>query len=173
MKKHATLSACGTYRYWLERSWAECGDKRPGGGHYEKGFLNFVMLNPSVADAERDDPTIRKCIGFAQRWGYIGIHVVNLFAFRATNPAVLKTAKDPIGPDNHEFIRASVLSADLTVVAWGKMGSWMNRAVDVYRGLLDESLTVALRTNGDGSPEHPLYVPYDVQPVKWAPGASA
>lgn len=166
MKRYATISPCGTYRYWLERVWAkdpECMDK---------GYVNFIMLNPSTADAEVDDPTIRKCIGFAQRWGYAAMHVVNLFAYRATNPARLKTARDPIGPENDAMIEASVLSADRTIVAWGKMGSWMGRDAAV-RKLLDPARTFALRLNNDGSPAHPLYIPYDAEPVTFASAQEA
>lgn len=96
MKKHATLSDCGKYRYWLERSWEETG----------KGFVNWIMLNPSTADAEIDDQTIRKCIGFSKLWGYDGMHVVNLFAFRATDPESLYGCGCPVGLGNKDFIQA-------------------------------------------------------------------
>lgn len=154
MKKHATISKCGQYRYWLERSWAETG----------RGFVNFIMLNPSTADAEQDDPTIRKCIGFAQRWGYDGMHVVNLFALRSTNPEALYSHHDPCGPDNDHFIQAGVLSAEKSIIAWGAHGKIMGRAEKVME-MLDPSRTEALAHNEDGSPRHPLYVPYSVVPV--------
>lgn len=154
MTGHATFSPCGTYRYWLERTWSSCGD-----------YLNFVMLNPSTADAEINDPTIRKCIGFAQRWGYIGLHVVNLFALRSTDPRALKRHADPIGPVNDHYIEASMLSSPRTIVAWGNGGNLNDRAKQV-RELLAKCRTVeALRLNQDGSPAHPLYIPYDVVPV--------
>lgn len=157
MLKHATLSACGQYRYWLQRTWGECG----------KGFCNFIMLNPSTADATIDDPTIRKCIGFAKRWGYEGMHVVNLFAFRATDPDELYKTNCPIGALNDDYIEGSLLSADRTIVAWGKHGSYLGRDVQVMSMLAHHAKgrTFALKLNGDGSPRHPLYVPYDVEPV--------
>lgn len=156
MKSAATMSPCGVYRYWLERSW------RDWGGDY----VNFIMLNPSTADASQDDPTIRKCIGFAKKWGFIGVHVVNIFALRSTDPAALADHRDPIGPENDAFIRAGVLSAAKTIVAWGTHGRLRGRAEQVAK-MLDPSRTFALRINQDGSPQHPLYVPYDVGLVPW------
>lgn len=149
MIKHATLSRCGTYRYWLERSWAETG----------RGFVNFVMLNPSTADAEKDDATIRKCIGFAQHWGYDGLHVVNLFALRSTDPTALYSHADPVGPENDLFIKAGKLSAEKTIVAWGTHGKIRGRGEKVL-AMLDPARTFRLGRNSDGSPKHPLYVPY-------------
>jgi len=156
MKRHATLSKCETYRYWLERSWAENGN----------GFVNFIMLNPSTADAKIDDATIRKCIGFAQRWGYDGMHVVNLFALRSTNPEALYSHADPVGPENDVFIEASLLSAEKTIIAWGKHGKIMGRGEQVLKRL--DHRCFALKFNLDGSPQHPLYVPYDTElvPIK-------
>ena len=158
MKKLATLSPCGHYRYWLERRWDERLD-----------YVNFVMLNPSTADAEIDDPTIRKCIGFAKRWGYGGLHVVNLFALRSTDPDALYSHADPIGPDNEAFIDAGRLSAPKTIVAWGKHGKIHGRAEKLLPKL---GPVFALMLNADGSPRHPLYVPYDTTPVPFT-GASS
>lgn len=158
MKKNATI--VGEYRYWLERSWGECGD-----------FVNFVMLNPSTADAEQDDHTIRKCIGFAKRWGYIGLHVVNLFAVRSTDPSVIYDHPEPVGPDNAAYIEAALLSAPLTIVAWGKHGSFKGRDKALVAQAAALSLpprVEALRLNDDGSPGHPLYIPYDTKPVPFA-----
>lgn len=153
MKKHATISDCGKYRYWLERRWEE-----------HKDYLNFIMLNPSTADAEVDDPTIRKCIGFAKKWGYGGIHVTNLFAFRATDPSELERCECPIGPNNGSYLEAGILSAPVTICAWGanKMAA---KLAPKIAGLLKNGRAMALRRNKDGSPAHPLYVPYSVTPV--------
>lgn len=160
-KGTATISPCGLYRYWLERAW----DIGTG-----KDFLNFIMLNPSTADAEKDDPTIRKCVGFAKRWGYGGVHIVNLFALRATDPGVMLEHADPVGPENDHFIEAGALSAPVTVCGWGRMGSHRDRAAQVLsivRRLCPR--VVALRVNRDGSPAHPLYMPYDIEPVEYRP----
>lgn len=154
MRKYATISKCGTYRYWLERCWVDEG----------KDFLNFIMLNPSTADAEKDDATIRRCVGLAKQWDYGGIHVVNLFALRATNPDALYSHADPVGPENDEFIQASLLSAPLTIVAWGKHGKIHGRDDKVMKMLAGHQVK-ALGINADGSFRHPLYIPSSVVPV--------
>src|SRR5712664_2208515 len=87
--RSAGFSCCGLYRYWLRRHWDA-----------ELPPVCFVMLNPSTADAERDDPTIRRCCGFSRRWGYGGIVVVNLYAFRTSDPCCLRNAVHPVGPEN-------------------------------------------------------------------------
>lgn len=152
MTGRASFSSCGTYRYELRREWAE-----------DMPLACFVMLNPSTADASTDDPTIRKCIGFARRWGYGRIVVVNLFAFRATKPAVMRMAEDPVGPDNDEAIAQAALDADLVVCAWGQHGRFRGRDVAVMGYLPPRSH--ALRIAKNGAPYHPLYVPYSAMPI--------
>lgn len=154
MKKFATISKCGAYRYWLERRWEECG----------KDYLNFIMLNPSTADSEKDDATIRRCVGLAKQWGFGGIHVVNLFALRSTNPDALYSHPDPVGPENDTFIEAGLVSAPLTIVAWGTHGKTHGRDDKVMR-MLNGYKVQALGINKDGSFRHPLYVPGNVVPV--------
>src|SRR5581483_9586135 len=83
------------------------------------GVVNFIMLNPSTADAETDDPTIRRCLGFAKAWGYGTLVVTNLFAYRATDPAELAKAGDPVGPDNDTRLWSEAQLSDLVVCAWG------------------------------------------------------
>ena len=149
-----TLSACWTFRYRLWRQWA-------GGSR-----LVFVMLNPSTADATVDDPTIRKCIGFAKRLGYDGIEVVNLFAYRATDPADLKRAGWPVGPENDNHIRAACSRAPLVICAWGANAVGHPRVVDVLNLLHDTGRDVcALKINRDGTPAHPLMLPYSANVV--------
>lgn len=157
MKRHATLSPCNTYRYWLERSWADYGGD----------FLNFVMLNPSTADGMVDDPTIRKCVGFARRWGYIGVHVVNLFALRSTDPRALRLHADPVGPENDVFIEAGASSGPLTIVAWGNHGTLHGRDRAVLAMMAGKCQVKALGINANGTPEHPLLVPYSRVPVEY------
>jgi hypothetical protein len=106
----ADLSPCGTYRYLLGRRVGE-GDRT----------ALFMMLNPSTADATEDDPTIRRCTGFARREGCGVLEVVNLFAYRATDPAELRTAPDPVGPANDHHIKAALGRVALVVVAWGAL----------------------------------------------------
>ncbi len=118
------------------------------------------MLNPSTADAEADDPTIRRCRQFASRWGASELSVVNLFALRATEPSALQAAADPVGPRNDEMIAESVLGAGMVVTAWGNHGLLGGRA-DEVRTLL-RRLSVRpfhFGLNRTGEPRHPLYLP--------------
>src|SRR6185369_17379869 len=100
----AVISKCGKYRYSLRREWI-------GGA----GTVCFIMLNPSTADASVDDPTIRRCIGFAQRWGYQILEVVNLYAYRATRPRDMFAAADPVGPENEYYLCKAALGAGLRI----------------------------------------------------------
>lgn len=146
MDRGADISECGTYRYRLWRFW---GDGK---------VVLWIMLNPSTADGEQDDPTIRRCIGFTQRWGFPGMMVVNLFALRATNPKELLDHPDPAGPDNAQFIHEEAKAAGLIVAAWGsnKMAQeGCGRATAMLRGLPVKCLGVT----ASGQPRHPLYVP--------------
>ena len=153
----AVISECGQYRYMLKRVWG----KGP--------MLPFCMLNPSTADAEQDDPTIRRCIGFAKREGYGGIIVVNLFAFRATSPKVMQSAAFPFGPDNHwhlsEVAKAAKLYDVPIICAWGS-----NARGDTVMQIFREAgtRTVCFGKTKDGSPRHPLYVRAD-QPLEAYP----
>jgi len=148
VRKSAHISADGLYRYRLERFW--------GSEH----ALPFVMLNPSTADAEVDDPTIRRCMGFARREGAGGIIVCNLYAFRATKPADLWQARDPYGPENDS---ALVGLADWAaragmplICAWGAQGGNNNRPI-VLMQRTGAQLMCLGRTES-GQPRHPLYV---------------
>lgn len=146
----ATISEDGRYRYDLGRRW----DEGPR--------VLWIMLNPSIADADIDDPTIRRCLGFTRAWGYGGLVVVNLFAMRATDPRELYTADDPVGPENDEYLRRHAAGAGLVVAAWGSHGWLHGRDADV-RKILDE-LNVTARCLGHtnaGAPRHPLYLRKD------------
>ncbi len=156
MKRDAILSECGTYRYRLSRQW---DDTLPR--------LGWIMLNPSTADAFEDDPTIRRCIGFAESNGYGGIEVCNLFAYRATDPKALVATGDAFGPENGAHLDA-IIGAHTVVAAWG---AWGTRAG--VTGIVESVHLTArqvgrrllcLGTTKDGSPRHPLYVRGD-QPL--------
>jgi hypothetical protein len=152
----AEFSTCRTWRYSLWRIWDW------------QGFANcvaFIGLNPSTADENIDDPTIRRCIDFAKRWGYGGLYMLNLFAFRATDPAVMKAAPDPIGPENDRQLAYYQSNVGRVVAAWGKHGSHANRAAAI-RKILRGPLH-CLGVNNDGSPKHPLYVKGDTVPSIW------
>lgn len=149
------INGVEVYRYDLRRIWGEAGLKS----------VNFIMLNPSTADATKSDPTITRCLNFAKAWGYGGLVVTNLFAYRATDPKVMRTAIDPVGPHNDDFIKRWALSADLVVCGWGTGGGFMDRGRKVIGALQARQVQVhALRVTKDGHPGHPLYVPAWVKP---------
>ncbi|WP_201281648.1 DUF1643 domain-containing protein [Methylosinus sp. Ce-a6] len=156
--KRAVISPCGRYRYSLERIW----NATPP--------LVFVMLNPSTADASVDDRTIGRCIAFGEREGSGGISVVNLYAFRATDPEQLWTVDDPIGPENDAWLDriASMPRTGPIVCGWG-VNAKNSRWVDVV-GFLDRAGAglACLGKTQDGSPRHPLYVRAD-QPLEEFP----
>ena len=153
----AVLSPDGVYRYLLTRTWEP-----------HRCRLVFIMLNPSTADAQQDDATIRICMGRARRMGAGGIAVVNLFAYRATQPLRLYGATDPIGPENDLYILQAVREDPLMVIAaWGQHGPLRNRAQSV-RQLLASVPLHHLGLTKEGQPKHPLRISYDVQPELWA-----
>lgn len=145
MIRSATISPCGRFRYRLGRRWAE------------GATLLFVMLNPSTADAAIDDPTIRRCIGFAQAEDFGAIEVVNLFAYRTPEPKALKAAGFPVGPDNDAAIMAAAVNANTICLAWGAHGAGLARTGEVL-ALLKQANRAPWcleRTRG-GQPAHPL-----------------
>lgn len=147
----AVLSSDGRYRY---RLWREIGDG-------PMGTVVFVMLNPSTADAEKDDQTIRKCKEFARQWSFRRLEVVNLFAWRATNPKELPTVEEPIGSENDRTIEERCLAADWVICAWGSDKFGQRRARVVLESLRRLNIHLrCLRKSKDGHPWHPLYVPY-------------
>lgn len=159
--KSAVISPCGKYRYRLERSWLE--------GNQEQKAC-FIMLNPSTADAIEDDPTIRRCIGFSKAWGYGGVIVVNLFAFRSTNPALLRKSVigGVVGENNDDFIRNAALECNGAVAAWGAHGTFGNRENKVRAILsLNKIPLYYLALTKDGHPRHPLYLRSDLKPKEW------
>lgn len=147
MQTDAVLSSCQTYRYALWRRWS---DAPP---------VLFVMLNPSTADETQDDPTIRRCIAFAQQWGHGGLIVGNLFAFRSPHPGDLCTCADPIGPDNDAWLDRLAQQSTAVVAAWGNHGALMNRGQEVAARFPNMR---CLGLTKRGQPRHPLYVPADV-----------
>jgi len=151
LQREALFSPCGAYRYRLSRDWNGTGTR-----------LAVVMLNPSTADAARDDPTIRRCITFAVREGHCGVEILNLFAFSATEPALLKSAADPVGPDNDRHLEALFARHPRILAAWGAHGDFGGRAKAVLQ--MAERRGVSLTCLGytaAGHPRHPLYVRAD------------
>lgn len=145
----AVISADGRYRYRLSRSWAP-GDR----------VMLFCMLNPSTADHREDDPTIRRCVGFAKREGCSGLVVVNLYALRATDPKVLFADADPIGVQNDHAIAEAAAAASVIIAAWGASGpkGWEARARRVAEILRQHRPLHCLGQTARGAPRHPLYL---------------
>lgn len=154
MHRGAKFDPTGRYRYSLSRTWDSALPR-----------VAFVMLNPSTADGRADDPTIRRCIGFARRWGYGSLVVVNLFAYRTPSPAALARALSPVGPDNDRHLRAARSRSAAMVAAWGVHGALLGRDQAVMALLArGRKPLLCLGTTRDGHPRHPLYLPADVQP---------
>lgn len=155
----AKISACGQYRYWLARDWY-VGDELPNP-------LVFVMLNPSTADAEQNDPTITRCMRRAAMLGFNGIRVVNLFALRSADPTKLLEVADPVGPDNDAIIRNTCRGHKMIIVAWGEEKPHIAKRVeDVKAIFINLGLRLhALALTKGGHPRHPLYINYSTQPV--------
>lgn len=147
----AVLSDCGTYRYFLSRRFG-----------FEARTVAFIGLNPSIADATLDDPTIRRCVNFAKSWGAGSLWMVNLFAFRSTQPRALHAAADPIGPDNDAWLDRAVSAAELVVAAWGTHGSLLGRSEQVRRRFQGKLHSLSLTKSG--MPGHPLYIRADTKP---------
>ena len=152
VRRGADISPCGRYRYTLWCAWG------PG------AWVNWCCLNPSKADATVNDPSFTRMLNFSKAWGYDGMIVTNLFAFRATDPRDMRGADDPIGRGNDEALRNASLDAALTVAGWGANGAYLGRAVQVLPTL---SRPHYLRLTKDGHPGHPLYLPASLRPVEW------
>ncbi len=124
------------------------------------GAVLFIGLNPSTADAFSDDPTIRRCVGFTKSLNYNKFYMANLFAFRATDPAAMKQAADPVGPRNDEFLLSMAEESEIIIACWGNHGKYMDRDKAVLELLKGYDIH-ALNINKDGSPAHPLYLKGD------------
>lgn len=150
------------YRYTLVRQF----DK----GH---GTVVFIMLNPSTADAIKDDPTIRRCKGFAQQWGYRQLLVVNLFAARATDPKDLKLMDDPVGKYNDSIILDTIKGAERVIVAWGNHGGHQDRDLEVMGLIEPYCIPFCLGVTGSGSPKHPGRISYAAELLPYAVAGEA
>jgi len=153
----ATFSARRHWRYLLWRRWDA-----------EKPVANFLMLNPSTADEQQLDPSCSRARDFAERWGYGALIVTNLFAWRATDPEVMKHALDPVGRSNNQAILRAARQCGVVVCAWGNHGSHLERAATVVANLRGVGVPLhALKFTGQGEPAHPLYLPATLRPVPW------
>ena len=153
MKSAAEFSACRKYRYVLWRTWDET-----------LPLMMIIGLNPSIADAVNNDPTITRCINFAKTWGYGRLCMTNLFAYRATDPNVMKAQIEPIGVDNDFWLKKLARDADKVIAAWGNIGSYLNRSASVSN-MFDNLYCIGV--NKSGEPEHPLYIKADRRPIRF------
>ena len=153
MKKDAILSEDRKYRYVLSRIWDE-----------SKPLVVIIGLNPSTADEKDDDNTIKKCINFSKNWGYGGLYMWNLFAFRATAPSDMFNASSPIGEENSKYIEKYSKLSDKVICAWGNNGNFKNRSKEV---LLNIENKFYLKLNKTGEPAHPLYLNKNLIPIKF------
>jgi len=147
------------HRYILNRTW----------NAQHRGIVNFIMLNPSTADDVFDDATIRRCIGFAKRWGFSGLVVTNLFAFRATDPKDLRklAATNPayaVGDGNTDWIEQEAAKAEAVVCAWGNGGGLLGRDLWIANRLLENHDLLCIRRTKEGNPVHPVREPYTDAP---------
>jgi len=164
----ASLSHCGRYRYELWRHWDPVN----------RSFAGFIMLNPSTANAHEDDATIRQCRALAEHWGFGGIHVVNLYAFRATDPddlvATFRNGTDVVGQFNDESIETMLRDDDLGVLvcAWGanvdKVADIRERVVCSMINNMSRIGATVLGLTKRGHPRHPLRLSQQTQPTAWA-----
>jgi hypothetical protein len=159
VRRFALLSPDGLYRYTLDRTW-----------NPSRGWVAWVMLNPSTADGLADDATIRRCIGFTRAWGYGALRVVNLYALRSTEPDALWSHPDPVGPDNDHHLRLTAAGAARygfpIVAAWGAFPRADARVEQVLKLPCMDRLSVLKLTKG-GRPGHPLYLKGDLVPELW------
>lgn len=157
VERTAVFDRSGRYRYRLGRQWQAAGRS-----------VAFVMLNPSRADASLDDPTLRACMQFAQRWQYAALSVVNLFGYRTPYPTELKQADDPVGEENDRYLLQAVEEADRVVLAWGNWGSLAGRDRTILTLLAPhQSKLTYLQLNRSGQPRHPLYIKRSILPQSY------
>lgn len=185
-QSNAIISADGKYRYRLIREWRsgssaqwdmwteDDGSPVLDGAGAQLGQPKscvFVMLNPSTADGDRDDPTIRRCVAYAKAWGYDRLEVVNMFAWRATDPRdmlALTGKGDPIGRDNRQHVMDACYDAGIVICAWGAHGGHIDHDETVLGWIEDSGATPhALQLTKAGFPSHPLYLKGDLKPFRY------
>jgi len=150
--RFAYFSPDGIYRYWLEIRWAS------------GRAINFLMLNPSTADEQKNDPTVERCERRARMWGYPAVIITNLFAVRATDPNDMLAHQNPTGRENDKWIVQAYAESIMTIAAWGAHGKHLQRSRRVRQDALGGMPLKCLKYTG-GEPWHPLYLPYSLEPI--------
>jgi len=163
MHNECIFSKDRKYRYTLHHIWEE-----------SKPMAAFIGLNPSTADENQLDPTLRRIKGFASGWGFGSFTMLNLFAFRATDPRVMKAQFEPIGPDNNKHILDVCSTAGIIIACWGTHGSFLKRSKKVMK-LLEENSVIPkyLQMTKAGEPSHPLYLKKDLTPKEFVEKSNA
>jgi hypothetical protein len=163
MERTATLSACSRYRYVLTRTW-----------NINLPTILWIMLNPSTADAYKDDATIRRVIGFSQAWRFGSLVVCNIYGLRATKPKELWLVSDPFGLENKLHIMVHAAKTDRVVCAWGgnadkdQAQSVVRLILNVRAGMWQPNALYCLGTTKDGQPLHPLRLRKDTELREYA-----
>lgn len=157
-RREVVFSPCDKYRYRLRQIWGD-------------GPLQcYLMLNPSTADLNANDPTVERVERRARASGFAGLEVINLFAYRATDPQDMLAQQEPVGPDNDQHIIEAAKSCGQLVLGWGNHGQHMNRGRNVIEMLLQHDIQLfCLKVNNDGYPAHPLYIGYEATPKPYFP----
>ena len=153
LRSSARYSPCKKYRYTLTRVWDA-----------DKPKVAFIGLNPSTATEIQNDPTVTRCMNYAARWGYGGMHMLNIFGYRATDPKIMKAVKEPVGAGNDFWIKVKAQEAAMALACWGTHGEHQERGKKVLE-LVDNLKCLGVTKHGH--PRHPLYMRSDVQPVAY------
>lgn len=150
LEKYAYISDDKLYRYTLWRKWGKSSK-----------YACFIGLNPSIADTYIDDPTLIRCVDFSKSFGYDAVCLINLFAYRATNPKNMKIANEPIGVENDDIIKLVTSHSEINIAAWGTLGIFKNRNIEVINMIKDLHY---LKLTKNNHPCHPLYLKKDLTP---------
>ncbi|QYM78125.1 DUF1643 domain-containing protein [Horticoccus luteus] len=159
MRNDCVFSRDRRYRYTLIHRWDELLNPERG--------IAWICLNPSTADENQLDPTLRRIRAFSAAWGYGYFVMLNAFAWRATLPADMKRVADPVGPDNDRWIAHWAARVDRVMLGWGEHGAHLGRDRAVLR-LLNPANTFCLQRNASTQPKHPLYVAQATPPAPFA-----
>lgn len=184
IERRTIFSACRRYRYTLWREWGTPADllnppTSRSGRRPDRSYVQFIGLNPSTADEVENDPTVRRCIDFATRWGFGALCMTNAFSFRSTDPEAMKREPQPndiVGRTtlycpNDEWLMRCAKEASLVVAAWGKDGRHLNRESEILKMFEAAGIQMhCLGTNKDGTPKHPLYLLQTLTPIPFAKG---
>lgn len=157
------FSPCRKWRYLLKHTWRDLLDP-------EERAIAWIALNPSTADENQLDPTLRRIRGYTRDMGYNTFYMLNLFAYRATDPKVMRAAEDPVGPENDYWIKKIAIESQMVVCAWGLHGKFMDRQDHVLANLRELPCDLRyMELSKDGIPKHPLYLKSELRPQRFNP----